>query len=383
MELNLKASNVFRRNRNAPSRIVVNQGGTGSSKTFSILQLLLVRALSEPLHISICSLSLPHLKRGALRDWLIILNTAGIYRESAHNKTENIFKIGQSHVEFFSLDMPGKARGPRRDILYINEANLIPLETYRQLETRTKKNIYIDYNPADEFHWIYDQLLDGTRTDVTFIRSTYLDNPFLSPGERFAIEQYKYTDENYWRVYGLGERGSSRATIYTHWQLIDKLPEGGEELWGVDFGYNHPAAIVQVKILDNDIYARERFHQTGAHNSDLIAALRQMGVTSYANIYADSARPEYIQEIYDAGFNCQKSDKDVQKGIDSIRSRKLFITSDSPNLIKEIKSYKYKEDSSGNVLEDPVKLNDDLCDGLRYAVHTYLNNPGYGKYGVG
>lgn len=381
MYIRIKASSVYDRNARAETPIVVNQGGTGSSKTYSVLQLLLSRALTEKLYISICSISLPHLKKGAMRDWLAILNSYNLYDEKRHNKSNNTFHVGQSVIEFFSLDMPGKARGPRRDILYINEANLISLETYRQLELRTKKTIYLDFNPSDEFHWIYDQLLDANRTDVTLIKSTYLDNPFLTRQERSHIERYKDTDENYWRVYGLGERGSAKATIYTHWQLCDTLPESGDEIWGLDFGYNNPSALVQVRIIENDIYVRERFYESLVTNTGRIEALKQLGVN--ATIYADSAEPEFIEEIYQAGFDVQKANKDVQKGIDSIKSRRLFITTDSVNLIKEIKSYKYREDMHGRILEDPVKTNDHLCDAMRYAVHTHFSDPGYGKYAVG
>jgi phage terminase large subunit len=304
----------------------------------------------------------------------------GIYQERIHNRTDHVFKIQESTVEFFSLDAPGKARGPRRDILFINEANLVPLETYRQLELRTRKAIYLDYNPVDEFHWIYDELVDANRSDVTFIKSTYKQNTFLSPREIANIERYESVDENYWRVYGLGERGSSRATVYTTWELCDTLPEGGEEIWGMDFGFNDPAAMVQVKIHDDDIYVREQFYQSRSTNADRIRALQEMDVTE--RIYADSSQPEFISEIYSAGFDIHRADKDVKKGLDTIRSRRLFITRDSINLIKEIKSYKYREDANGRILEEPVKLNDHLMDAMRYAVHTYFGNPDYGKYAV-
>lgn len=377
MELTLRHSRVYTRNREATTPIIINQGGTGSSKTFSILQLLMVRALTEKLHISICSITLPHLKRGALKDWIGILNTAGVYTDAMHNKTDNTFKLGDSTVEFFSLDMPGKARGPRRDILYINEANLIPMETYRQLELRTKKSIYLDFNPSDEFHWIYDQLLDANRSDVTFIKSTYKDNPFLSTQEIAYIERYKEMDENYWKVYGLGERGSSRAAVYTHWQLCDEFPEGGEDIYGIDFGWNNQSAVTHIKIKDNEVYARERLYKSQLTNSDLIEILKEVVTNRSSYIYADAAEPQFISEISNAGFNIYPANKDVEKGIDTVRSRKLFITKDSVNLIKEIKSYKYKEDMNGRVLEEPVKLNDHLCDALRYAVHTYLTDHQY------
>jgi phage terminase large subunit len=322
------------------------------------------------------------LKKGAMKDWMTILQAAGVYDKEKHNKTDHTFRLEQSTVEFFSVDEPGKARGLRRDILYINEANLIPLETYRQLELRTRKTIYLDYNPADEYHWIYDQLLDAKRSDVTFIKSNYQDNPFLTDQEIAHIERYRSVDENYWRVYGLGERGSSRSTIYTHWQQCDTLPESGEEIWGLDFGYNNPTAIVQVKIYDDDIYVRERLYRSHITNPERIAWLKTTEVPPVIYADADSAEPEFIDEIYSAGFNVHKANKDVIKGIDTVRARNLYITRDSVNLIKEIKSYKYKEDMEGRTLEEPVKLNDHLCDAMRYAVHTYFSNPDHGKYAV-
>lgn len=394
MKAQIETNALYEANLLAPTPIIINQGGTGSGKTYAILQAILKRAWDEKLHISVCSLTMPHLKRGALRDWLAILHGNGIYQDGMYNRTDQVFKIQDSTVEFFSLDAPGKARGPRRDILFINEANLVPLETYRQLELRTKKTIYLDYNPADEFHWIYDELVDANRRDVTFIKSTYKQNTFLSPREIANIERYREADENYWRVYGLGERGSSRATVYTHlparsdgqqhrqagWNLCDALPEAGEEIWGMDFGYNNPAAMVQVRIYDDDIYVRERFYRSHSTNAGRIRALQEMGVA--APIYADAAEPEYIAEIYAAGFDIHAADKDVKKGLDTIRSRRLFITRDSVNLVKEIKSYKYREDANGRILEEPVKLNDHLCDALRYAVHTYFGDPDRGRYAV-
>jgi phage terminase large subunit len=373
MELKIKASNVFARNAKADTFIVVNQGGTSSGKTYAILQLLLTLALSERLHISVCSLAMPHLRKGALKDWIDILTSAGIYDEQYHNKTDNTFIIGQSKIEFFSLDMPGKARGPRRDILYVNEANLIPLETFRQLLLRTKTKVYIDYNPADEFHWIYDTIIP--REDCTFIQSTYLDNPFLPDQIRKEIERLKETDENLWQVYGLGNRGTSRATIYTHWKQAQMMPVSGTDLYGIDFGFNNPTAVVHLRIYDNQIYAEELLYRSGITNSELITLLPSLIPNRNSIIFADAAEPQRIQEIHRAGYNIKPADKSVKDGIDRIRRTPLFFLNSSVNLIKEIKSYKYSEDKDGKILEEPVKLNDHLLDAMRYAWHTYHMKP--------
>jgi phage terminase large subunit len=367
--LKILASSVFERNASANTFLVANQGGTSSGKTYAILQLLLTKALSQKLHISVCSLAMPHMKKGALKDWMDILTAAGLYREQLHNKTDNIFRVEESRVEFFSLDMPGKARGPRRDILYVNEANLIRYETFRQLILRTGKQVFLDYNPADEYHWIYDKVL--TRDDCTLIRSTYRDNPFLEKQIVSEIERLKDTDANLWEVYGLGNRGTSRATVYTHWRTTADMSAAGDDIYGLDFGFNNPTALLHLRIHDGAVYARELLYRSGITNSELISLLPALIPDRRSIIYADAAEPQRIEEIHRAGYTIKPADKSVKDGIDRVRRTPLFILNSSANLIKEIKSYKYQEDKDGKVLEEPVKLNDHLLDALRYALHTH------------
>lgn len=376
MQLKLRSSEIFQRNYEADSKIVVNQGGTSSGKTYSILQVLLTKAAQDKLHISVCSLAMPHLRKGALKDFVDILTTADIYSESIHNKTDNIFRINNSIIEFFSLDQPGKARGPRRDVLFVNEANLIPYDTFQQLILRTKQQVYVDYNPADEFHWLYEQVL--TRPDCTFIQSTYRDNPFLNSQQIKEIERLREVDENLWRVYGEGERGISQGIIYTRYQMADQFPDGGQMVYGLDFGFNNPTALVQVKIHDQTCYAKELLYQTNLTNSDLIPILKQH-ITDYSPIYADAAEPQRIEELYRAGLNVKPANKSVEDGIDKVKSMPLFIDKFSYNLTKEIKSYKYQTDKNGLTLDSPVKNNDHLMDAMRYAIHTHLLAPS-GEY---
>lgn len=374
MELTIRYSNVYTRNRDASAYIIVNQGGTSSSKTYSILQLLLKRALTEKLHISICSLAMPHLRKGAMKDWLDILGMCGVYAEEEHNKTDSIFKVKNSTVEFFSLDSPGKARGPRRDILYINEANLVSLETYRQLELRTRQTIYLDFNPADEYHWIYDEILDCNRSDVAFIKSTYKDNPFLLPQEIKKIERYREIDQNYWTVYGEGDRGSSIATIYPNWMQCSEFPAGCDIIYAIDFGYVNPTAILGIGIKEDCIYVDELLYQSQLTNSQRIDMAKLLIPPDHRSkpLYADSAEPQDIDEFHRAGFNCKPSNKEVAKGIDKVKEYKMFITNRSVNVLKEIKSYKWQEDKNGIVQDgEPIKLNDHAMDAMRYAIHTH------------
>jgi phage terminase large subunit len=376
--LRIKASEIFLKNKEADSFIVLNQGGTSSGKTYSILQVLLTLALSETLHISVCSSTMPHLKKGALKDWIDILTTNEIYNEADHNKTDQVFKIGNSKVEFFSLDNPGKARGPRRDILYVNEVDLVHQITLQQLMLRTRVRVYLDFNPAPEFHYVYDEI--QPRSDCTFIKSTYKDNPFIP---RQTVQEIERLSGNDWQVYGLGNRGSLKGCIYTHWKTIDEIPDGCDVIYGLDFGFNVPSALVRVGIKENDIYVQQLIYEPLLTNSDLIRAMESLNI-GRSVIYADAAEPQRIEEIYRAGYNIKSADKSpgsVKKGIDSIKARGLYITQDSPDLMKEIRNYKWMEDKNGQTLEDPVKSMDHALDAMRYPIHSHLTKPS-GKYHI-
>jgi phage terminase large subunit len=298
------------------------------------------------------------------------LKEQGLYSESNHNKTEHSYKLGDNEVEFVSIDEPQKIRGRKRTYLWINEANELTYEDFRQLNLRTEKKVYLDYNPSDEFHWIYDKVIP--RKDCLFIQSTYLDNPFLDDALVKEIEMLKEADPNYWKIYGLGERGTNEAAIYTHWQYCDKIPDNVDEIiYGLDFGFNNKTALVRVGIKDQDHYCQELLYESHLTNSDLIERLKDLKIEDDYPIYADSAEPQRIEEINKAGFYCLPANKDVKKGIDTIKSHGFYITKDSPNLQKEVKSYKWKQKDE-RILDEPVKFNDHLLDGARYAAHTHL-----------
>jgi len=372
-------SDIYKKNEAAASRIVVNQGGTSSGKTWAILQLLIHKAILDKLHISICSITMSHLKKGVLKDFFTILSRTDGIKEKLYNKTDHIYNINRSHIEFFSLDDPGKARGPRRDILFVNECNLVPYETFNQLMLRTAKQIFIDYNPVDENHWIYEKIL--TRSDCTFIQSTYQDNPFLNKNIIQEIKRLKDTDENLWKIYGLGERGQLKATIYSPWDIVDELPEGGDVFYGLDFGYNVPTALIKCCIKDgNQLWVDELIYQTYLTNSELIMMLKDI-LPAHASIYADAAEPQRIAEIRKAGLNCRSADKSVKDGIDKMKRMKVYVTRRSTNILKERQGYKWKEDANGNLIDEPVKFNDHALDAIRYAVHTHSLKPS-GRYAM-
>jgi phage terminase large subunit len=351
-------------------RIIVNQGGTSSGKTRGITKLLIGLAYRDKYEISMTSVSFPHLRKGVLKDWRIVMEQYELYNVQDHTRTEQTYHYPTgSYMEFFSVDDHLKVRGPRRDILFINEANLISYDTFLQLLLRTRVCVFIDYNPADEFHWIYDKVLP--RPDCYYIQTTYKDNPFLPDEQIKEIENLKDADENYWKVYGLGERGHSEGVIFTHWQPFS-TEISGQIGYGLDFGYNNPTALCRVVQFAGGIQVTEEFYQSKVTNTELIEVLKQL-VSPYDPIYCDAAEPARIEEIKRAGFKALPANKDVKAGIDFIKSRKLFIHQGSVNLLKEIKSYKFKVNKNkvGNTPEEPLKLNDHAMDAMRYAAISF------------
>jgi phage terminase large subunit len=327
------------------------------------------------------------LKRGARRDFLDILESAGIYSDEQFNKTDNIYHFPNgSYVEFFGVDEPCKVRGPGRDILFVNEANLIPFPVYKQLALRTRDLIFIDFNPVDELNWVYDvaDYLGGKDDDGNemkpnlMVHSTYLDNkPFLPIEQIHEIESLKLADENLWNVFGLGLRGKSSEIIYTHWKVCESLPLKGEIFMGCDFGYNVPSALVLCELYEGAIYVKELLYKSRLTTGDLIEEFKDLGVSRTIEIYCDSAEPKTIEELRRAGYNAFESDKDVTEGIRKVKSYPLYITQDSTNILKEIKGYKWRTDADGKKIMDkdrdePVKHMDHSMDALRYAVFTKL-----------
>lgn len=377
MKIIQEGTNVLDRNLNEfnkGTRIVINQGGRGSSKTWSIAQLFLGILLGKKdVVLTVCRKTLPALRASAMKDFFEIMNRLGIYRVENHNKTERIYRYKNNEIEFISVDEQQKVRGRKRHYLWMNEMNEFAYEDFKQLNMRTERQIFGDFNPSDEFHWIYDNVL--TRDDCTLIKSTYLDNlQYLDPAIVKEIERFRELDKNYWRIYGLGERGISEAKVFSNWEYCDKLPEG-DSIFGEDFGFNDPSAIVEIVIKEKNLYIDERLYQTHLTNSELIEKMKALEVSKERYIYADSAEPQRIEEIKQAGFNvigAEKGQGVVKKQIDDIKSYKIYITKRSTNLLKEFKSLSYKTKGE-QILDEILDVNAHLIAGLRYAVHGYKN----------
>lgn len=347
-------------------RVIVHQGGTRSGKTYGIQDLLIGTAYATPHSISVCSISLPHLKKGAERDWRELMEAKGDYDPGKHNMTDHIYQypLG-SYIEFFSVDDSKRVRGPGRDILHINEGNLLSLDTWRQLSVRTKKLIIIDYNPADEFHWIYDEVLP--RADCKFIQTTYKDNPFLSHEQEFEIERLRDIDPNFWKIYGLGERGTAEETIYGKFELYDRCDL--DYCFGLDFGFTHPNALTKVCRGEDSLYFEQMLYQKGLTAPDLISYI--LPIVGDKLVYCDGSRPEIIEEMCRAGINAYAADKSVKEGIDFIRSNRIFVHRESVDIQKEMRSYKWKKKPNGQTIDEPVKAFDDLMDAARYGAISF------------
>jgi phage terminase large subunit len=373
-QLKIKATPVFYANKKAYEEgypIICNEGGSRSSKSYSVVQLLIHIAISNPnTRISMVSHSLPHIKRGVYRDFKNILEQWNIWDEKDFRYTDFIytFKNG-SYIELFGLEDPDKAKGPARDILFVNEANLISKALFDQLLIRTTGQSFLDWNPADFISWVYE-VADNPKNKR--IHSTYLNNiTNLSESQIRNIEQYKdLPDDFMWKVYGLGERGSAKEIIYTQWKQYDEAPDG-DVFYGLDFGYVHPAALVKVTHYEGQNYFEEIVYQSGLTLSDLSRLIKEK-LPERATIYADAAEPKSIEELYRQGFNIKPAQKDVWAGIVKMKSYPINLHYNSKNLRREFMSYKWKKDKNDNVIEEPVKANDDLMDACRYAVFTHL-----------
>lgn len=365
--------------------ITVLQGSSSSGKTYSILQMMVIKTLSgqwQNKTIDVIRRTFPSHRMGAKRDFENILKSLNIYSDKIHNKSEHIYKVNSCDFRFYSADDEAKMRGPRRDIAFFNEVLEMKKMDVLQVIMRTNEQVYMDFNPSDEFHWVYEDIIEG-RNDVLFHKSTFWDNPFLPRTIINELKNLKNIDYNLWRIYGLGERGVSEATIYNNWDYWKDTYERfeGEELFGLDFGYNHPTAMVRTKIDETNkrMLVDELIYKSGLTSEMIVERLKKLveqGILTYqSKITADNARPEIIRDIRAAGFNIhptKKGTKSVIEGINYTKQQRLFITEESINLAKELRTYKWKVDKDDNVLDEPVKANDDLNDSMRYSIESKI-----------
>ena len=368
--MKVKATTVFERNfeaLNSDVRFIVNQGGSRSSKTYSLCQLIIVYCLQNPnVVVSIVRKTFPALRATVMRDFFEVLKDMEIYSKDKHNKSEHIFTFANgSMVEFFSVDDEQKIRGRKRHLCWANEANELWYDDFLQLNMRTTFKMIFDYNPSDSDSWIYE-LAEGEKV---VIKSTYKDNPFLEEVIKKQIEDLKHTDEILYQIYALGEQATSRENVYSKWEVLTEKPQRFQQYcYGLDFGYQHPTALIKIWYFENEVYLEEVIYESYLTSADIVKRMGQLGIEMNKEIIADYARPEIIQELRTEGFYVLNADKSVDKGINAVRTTKVYVNHLAKNIIRENKNYKHKK-INGEIRDKEVaKRHDDAMDAIRYGV---------------
>jgi phage terminase large subunit len=370
------------------NRVKIIQGGTSASKTYSILAVLINKALSiHGIEISIVAETIPHLRRGALKDFLKIMKWTGRFFEDRFNKSLLRYEFANgSVIEFFSADDSSKLRGARRDILYINECNNVTFDAYNELAIRTRKEVYLDFNPANEF-WVHTELKDEPDSD--FLILTYKDNEALDQSIVEQIEKNRDKAKtssywaNWWKVYGEGQLGMLEGVVFSNWKIIDTIPKEARLLGiGLDFGYtNDPTAIIEIYAYNGQRIVNELVYQNGLVNSEIAKRLPKNVI-----VYADSSEPKSIEEIRRLGITIKgvtKGKDSINYGIDVMQRQDYLVTSQSVDLIKELRSYIWDTDKTGRRLRKPIDFNNHAIDALRYhEMETLGIGATYGSYAI-
>jgi phage terminase large subunit len=375
--MEIKSTVIFEKNYEALNdqgiRFVINEGGSRSSKTYSLCQLVIIYCLQNNNKVvSVIRKTFPALRATVLRDFIEILKELNIYSVEDHNKSEHIYTFPNgSIVEFFSVDDEQKIRGRKRDIAWCNEANELYFDDFTQLNMRTESKLIFDYNPSESTSWLYEL----PQEESIMIKSTYKDNPFLPQSIRAKIEDLKRTDEALYQIYALGEKAISKSNIYSNWSFIPHRPARFVNyVYGLDFGYNHPTALMRVYWCDNDIYIEPVIYESYLTTPMLIDKMQSFNVEKTVTIVADYARPEIIAELNNAGYDVQNANKVVKKGIDNIKTFGVLCQDDKA-IRKEYENYKWKK-VGDMITDEPVKMWDDAMDAIRYAT-THIRQEYY------
>ena len=366
------------------------QGGSSAGKTYAILPILIDIATKNPLsEISIVAESIPHLKRGAMKDFKKIMALTQRWFDNRWNATDFKYTFGNgSVIEFFSADNDAKLRGARRDWLYMNECNNMNFNAYTELASRTKKGVYLDWNPTNEF-WFHTDL--NGDTDVDFIILNYHDNEACPESALNFILKAKEKAEqgntfwiNWYKVYGLGEIGSLQGVVLDNWQQCEDIPPDAKLVaYGTDFGFtNDPTTLVAVYKQEGKLWVDELLYRTNMTNSDIGNYYKTQNI-GRTEIVCDSAEPKSIEELRRQGFNvhpAMKGPDSIKIGIDILKRYDIMVTKRSTNLIKELRSYLWETDRDGKLTGKPIDHNNHAIDALRYIALNKLNNRPMGKY---
>lgn len=386
----VEVTRIYDRNIRSTAPLIINVGGARSSKSYSLIQLLVQKFLSESnKEILIARKTLPSLRLTAYKVFVNLLRDYGYYNKCIHNKTNLTLEYKDSTVYFMSIDDPEKVKSSEFNYVFLEEANEFTYDDFMILWMRMSaptpehqpNKLFLALNPSDEFSWVNTKVANWADAEV--IRSTYLDNPFLSETYKKTLEDLKDIDPELYKIYALGEYATLSNIIYQNHITERVFPERfQDEMYGLDFGFNNPAALVHVGINDGELYEREIIYQSRLTNPELIDLLAERGVNKKTPIYADSAEPKSIEDIYRAGYNIHPASKQVMDGIKTVKQFKIHIHHESVNLIKEKRTYKWRQDKNKNNLDEPVKFNDHCMDAERYAIHSHGTAPDSSRFKV-
>lgn len=364
------------------------QGGTSAGKTYGILPIIIDKCIKIPrLDCSVVSESIPHLKRGAIKDFKNIMYDTGRWVDSNWNATDFKYTFSNNAtMDFFSAADHSKLRGGRRDWAYINEANNISFQAYTEIASRTKEGIFLDWNPTAPF-WFHEELLGGPRVD--FLTINYTDNESCPAAAKSFILEAKEKAEtsafwrNWYNVYGLGQIGTLQGAIFENWAICKEVPADAELIaYGLDFGFtNDPTALIAVYRYDGELYVDQLIYETRLTNSDIITRLQRMGLARHDVIIADSAEPKSIEDLTRAGYSveaAQKGGDSIINSIDTLQQFKINVTERSVDVIKELRHYKWLSDRDGKRLNAPIDAYNHAIDALRYVALNRINK-GYGN----
>jgi len=383
----IKTGGLYRLNYNSQADIVVNQGGTSSGKTYAILQVLFSLAIKSECTITVVGQDIPNLKVGALRDALDIINADEVIQQqlASYNRSERLMTfLNKSVIEFNSYDNEQDAKSGKRDYLFVNEANGIPYNVFEQLSLRTRKKVFIDYNPDTSF-WVHDKIIPLENTEL--IISDHRHNPFLTDKTRAKIEGLKDKDLDLWKVYARGITGRIEGLVLKKWYTTTESFEDKELVgYGIDFGFtNDPTSMVEVRQQNGELWIKEVIYETGLTNQDISSRMEILGISRGTLIVADSAEPKSIEELRRLRWTVDgvKKGKDsIMFGINLLKGYTINVDAGSKNLIKELEQYRWKVDKNGDSLNVPIDNYNHAIDALRYLVMHKFSKKGYGKYYV-
>ena len=387
-------TSVFEKNRSSKAKVIVNVGGAGSSKSHSIAQLFIERLLMQENKVfGVCRRTFPALRMTAMGLILGLLKEYGIYKEENHNKTANNYVHGSNIIWFFSIDEVDKIKSTNFSYVWIEEANELDWESFIILKLRLRQPVkagevnqmFLSLNPSDSTGWIPTRLCNisdlPSDPDVELIHSIYSDNPFLGEDYKKVLEDLITQDEQYYKIYTLGQWGRLEGKIYTNYQVIPEVPRADKCHWayGLDFGYSSVSALVKVTLLGDKLFAEERLYKTGLTVADIIEHLSH---EPRGDIYCDPSSKQATKEIIQAGYTAFEGIKSVKESIDLCKRQKIFIPQSSANLIKEIQNYHWKKNPQAIGTEDaflpePIKYNDHSMDAMRYCIWGITSRFGF------